>query len=96
MESIKDILDFCNRTIFFNYKNLGCIEDFNTVRKFIINRFHQSIPCSRIISVLSIIDDVILKIYNNETDEILKNVHNLRENILYMISFEKTVKDKSA
>ena len=37
MESIKDILDFCNRAIFFDYKNISCIEDFNTARIFIIN-----------------------------------------------------------
>ena len=96
MESIKDILDFCNRAIFFNYKDLGCMQDFNAVRKFIINRFHQSIPHDRIIITLSIIDEIILKICNNETDNILRNIHHLRENIIYMLSFEKTVKDESA
>ena len=95
MESIKNILDFCNRAIFFDYKNPGCIEDFNAVRKFIINRFHQSIPHDRIIIALSIIDEMLLKIYNNETDNIQRDLHNLRENIIYMISFEKTVKEES-
>ena len=33
---------------------------------------------------------MILKIFNNEIDNILDNLHDLRENILYMISFEKT------
>ena len=94
MKSIKDILDICNRAIFFDYKNLGCIEDFNAVLKFIINRFHQSIPHDRIIIVLSIFDEMLLKIYNNETDNILRDIHNLRENIIHMISFEKTVKDE--
>ena len=96
MKTIKDILDFCNRAIFFDYNNLGCIEDFNSVRKFIINRFHESIPDSRIIIVLSIIDEMLLKIFNNEIDDILKDVHNLRENIMYMISFERTVKDEGS
>ena len=94
MESIKDILNFCNREIFFNYKELGCIQDFNAVRKFIINRFHQTIPHDRIIITLSRIDEMLLKIYNNETDNILIDIHNLSENIIYMISFEKTVKDE--
>ena len=33
---------------------------------------------------------MILKIFNNEIDNILFNLHDLRENVLYMISFEKT------
>ena len=36
---------------------------------------------------------MILKIFNNEIDNILNNVHDLRENIIYMISFEKTAKE---
>ena len=94
MKTIKDILDFCNRAIFFDYNNPGCIEDFNSVRKFIINRFHESIPDSRIIFNLSIIDEMLLKIFNNEIDSILNDIHNLRENMMYMISFEKTVNDE--
>ena len=95
MKTIKDILDFCNKAIFFDYKNLEYIEDLNQVRKFIINRFHETIPDSRIIFVLSIIDEMILKIFNNEIDNILKDIHNLRENIMYMISFEKTFESES-
>ena len=95
MKTIKIILDFCNRAIFFDYNNPGCIEDFNQVRKFIINRFHKTIPDSRIIFVLSIIDEMLLKIFNNEIDDILNDIHNLRENIMYMISFEKTFESES-
>ena len=80
---------------FLNYKNQGCIEEFNIVRKYIINRFHEIIPISRIIFILPIIDEIILKIFNNEIDNILNNLHDFRENILYMISFEKTVKDEN-
>ena len=88
MKTTNDILDFCNRAIFFDYKNQEYIEDFNKLHKFIVNRFYETIPNSRIIYVLSIIDEIILKIFNYDIDEILKDVHNLRENILYMISFK--------
>ena len=37
---------------------------------------------------------MLLKIFNNETDNILRHIHDLRENIIYMISFERTVKDE--
>ena len=73
MKTIKDTLDFCKRAIFFDYTNPECIEDFNQVRKFIINRFHETIPNSRILYVLSIIDEMLLKIFNNEVDDILRH-----------------------
>ena len=95
MESIKDILNFCNSAVFYDYKNKGIIEELNQVRMYIINSFYKSIPDSRIRISLSIIDDIILKIYDNGIDDIIENVHDLRENILYMLSFEKLIKDNN-
>ena len=65
------------------------------MRKYIINRFHESIPSSRIILTLSIIDEIILKVCDNDIDDILRDIHELRENILYMRSFEKTIEEES-
>ena len=39
-------------------------------------------------------DDIILKINGNEIENILEIIHDLRENILYMLSFEKFVNDE--
>ena len=39
METIKDILNFCNAAKFYNHKNLGITEELNQVRKYIINTF---------------------------------------------------------
>ena len=89
MDTDKDILNFCNHAIFFDYTNQGVISEFNQIRKYIINRFNRIIPCNRIIFTLSIIDSIIMKIYNDDIDDILRDVHDLRENILYMLSFEK-------
>ena len=95
MKTIKDILNFCNTAVFFDYTNPEIEREFNQVRKCIINRFHETIPHSRIILVLSIIDEIILKIFNNEIDDIIRDIHDLRENILYMLSFEKTVEEET-
>ena len=66
----------------------------NPVRKFVINRFYKTFPDSRNRVSLSIIDDIILKINNNDIENILENFHDLRENIIFMLSFEKTVNDE--
>ena len=79
---------------FMIIKNIGIICELDPVRTFIINRFFKPIPYTRILVSLSIIDDIILKISNNDIENILDDIHNLRENILYMLSFEKTVKDE--
>ena len=94
METIKDILNFCNAAVFYDYKNIGIIEELNQVRKCIIISFYKTIPYTRILVSLSIIDDIILKIYGNEIENILENIHDLRENVLYMISFEKFIIDE--
>ena len=60
----------------------------------IINRFYKKIPYTRILVSLSIFDDIILKISNNDIENILDDIHNLGEQILYMLSFEKGVKEE--
>ena len=94
METLKDILNFCNASIFYNYTDIGIVCEFNHVRKCIINSFYKTIPDSRIRVSLSIIDDISLKINDNDIEDIIENIHDLRENILYMLSFEKLVKDE--
>ena len=66
----------------------------NQVRKCIINSFFKTIPHSRILESLSIIDDIILKTNDNDIENIIENIHDLRENIIYMLSFEKLVRDE--
>ena len=63
------------------------------MRKCLINSFYKTIPHTRIPVSLSIIDDIVLKINDNDIEIILENVHDLRENILYMLSFEKFIRD---
>ena len=65
----------------------------NQVRKCMINSCYKTIPDSRIRVSLSINDDIILETNNNDIEDIIENIHDLRENILYMLSFEKIVRD---
>ena len=63
MENVKDLINFCNDAVFYDYKNIGIICELNPVRTFIIIRFYKTIPYSRILVSLSIIDDITLKTY---------------------------------
>ena len=94
METLKDILEFCNAAVFYDYKKVGITCELNQVRKCIINGFHERIPYSRILVSLTIIDDVILKINNNDIENDNENIHDLGENVLYMLSFEKMIRDE--
>ena len=93
METVKDILTFCNAAVIYDYKNIVITCELNQVRKCIINIFYKTIPDSTIRVNLSIIDDIILKINNNDIEDIIENIHDLRENILYMLSFENFFRD---
>ena len=94
METTKDLLNFCNDAVFYDCKNVEIICELNPIRTFIINRFYKTIPYTRILVSLSTIDDIILKIKSGDIENILDDIHNLRENILSMLSFEKTVNDE--
>ena len=93
METVKDILNFCNHALFYDCENIGIAEELNQVRKYIIRSFYKTVPPTTIIATLSIIDDIILKIHDSDIENFIENIHDLRENILYMHSFEKLIKD---
>ena len=95
MKTIKDILNFCNAAIFYDYENDGIIEELSRVRKCIIDSFFKTIPNTTLLTSLNLIDDIILKINDNGIENIVDNIHDLRENILYMLSFEKLIKDNN-
>ena len=95
MRTIKDILNFCNAAIIHDYKNEGVTVELNRLRKYITNSFYKTIPNTTLLTSLSLIDDIILKINDNEIENIIDNIHDLRENILYMLSFEKLMKDNN-
>ena len=87
METFKEILNICNETHWYDYENIG---ELNTLRKYLIDYFYDTIPQERLLISLHIIDNIILKIYDNK--EINNDIFKLGEEFLYMLSFEKVVK----
>ena len=94
MKTVKDILNFCNNSVFYEYTDIGITCELNQVRKCIISSFYKTIPDSRIRVSLSKIDDIILKINNIDIEDIIEKFHDFREIILYLLSFEKQVRDE--
>ena len=94
METVKDILNFCNTAIFYDYRNIRYIEELNQVHKCIVNIFYKTIPFSRLLVSLCIIYDIILKINCGDIEHFFESIHDLRVNIIYTLSFKKTVKDE--
>ena len=88
MDTIKEILNISNELHWCDYEN---ISELNTLRKYLIDYFYDTIPQERLLISLHIIDNIILKIYDNK--EVNNVIFKLREEILYMLSFEKVVKD---
>ena len=57
--------------------------------------FFKTIPNTTLLTSLNLIDDIILKINDNDIENIIDNIHDLRENIIYMLSVEKLIKDNN-
>ena len=90
MNTIKEILTICNESHWFDYSN---ISELNKLHKYLIKYFYDNIPKERLIISLNMIDEIILKINDNDKKEINNDIFKLREEILYMLSFEKVIKD---
>ena len=90
MDTIKEILNISNETHLYDYEN---VSELNSLRKHLIDYFYDTIPEERLLISLNIIDNIILKIYDDDTQEINNEIFKLREQILYMLSFQKTIKD---
>ena len=62
MESDTEMFKFFNEFNFLDHSETGVDVKVNVLRKYIINRFHDTIPPSRILTTLSFIDDFIVKL----------------------------------
>ena len=94
METIKDILNFYNAAVFYDYKNVGITCELNQIRKCIINSFCKTIRYSRLLVCLCLVEKKVLKNHDNDIENFIENFHDLRENVLHMISFEKLIRDE--
>ena len=95
MKTDKEMFKFFNEFIFMDNSCYGVNIEVDFLRKYIINRFHKTIPTTRMLTVLSLIDDIILKIFSKDLDGVQNDMYEVRENILYMLSFEKVVEEES-
>ena len=82
MESVKDILKFCNAAVFYDYTNIGITCELKQIQKCIFNSLYKTIPDSRILVSLCKIDEKNSKINKNDIRNIPENIHDLRENIV--------------
>ena len=86
MDTIKEILSISNEIHWYDYENIG---ELNSLRKYLIDYFYDSIAQERLLISLNIIDNIILKIYDDDSQEFNNEIFKLREQILYMLSFQK-------
>ena len=49
METLKDLINFCNAALFYEYKNVGITEELHQVRKCTINSFLKQFPVVEIL-----------------------------------------------
>ena len=75
-------MSFCNAAMFYNFENDGIIEELSRVRKCIIDKCFETIPNTTLLTSLNLIDDIVLKINDNDIENIIDNNHGLRENII--------------
>ena len=90
MDTIKEILNISNETHWYDYENM---RELNTLRKYLIDYFYDTIPQERLLISLNIIDNIISKIYDDDLQEINNEIFKLGEQILYMLSFQKTIEE---
>ena len=64
IENNKDVFKFLNEFIFLDHSQIGVDVKVIDLRKYIINRFHKTVLQSRILTTLSVIGDIILKLHD--------------------------------
>ena len=87
---------FFNEFIFLDHSKIGVDVKVNVLRKYIINGFHEAIPASKILTIISLIDDIIFKLQYKNLEGIQYDMYDVRENLMYMLSFGKFVEEDTA
>ena len=91
MENDNDMFKFFNEFIFLDHLEVGVDVKVNVLRKYIVKRFHETIPSSRILKTLTPLDDVILKLLDKNLEGIQDDMYSVREIVMYLLLFEKFV-----
>ena len=69
---------FFNCAISFDYIKIVVVLQLSNVRKCIFDNFNETVPKNKIIESQSVIDDMILKINENEIGNIVDKIYDLR------------------
>ena len=64
------MFNFFIELTFFDHSKGGVDVKVNDFRKYVLNRFFNTIPSSRILTTLSLIDDIILKLHDKNLEGI--------------------------
>ena len=91
METIYDVLYYLNKLDFTDNVNDSDYENLRCVKRILVKKFEDyNIP--KLIDILSIVDNLFITLTIGQLQDILIKTDTLRENILYLISFEHFVK----
>ena len=91
METIYDILYYLNKLDFTDKVNTDDFENLRCVKRILVEEFGDY-NISKLIEVLSIVDNLFIQLTVVEQQDILNRTSTLRENILYLNSFKHFVK----
>ena len=82
METDKKIFKLYNEFNFIDHSEGGVIVKINVLSKYIINRFHDYIPPSRILTTLSLLSEIILKQQDKYFEKTQDDIYDVRENVM--------------
>ena len=87
METINDVLYYLNKLDCTDNTNDTDFENLRFVKRILVKEF-EDYYVSKLIDVLSIVDDLFVTLTVGETQDILSKTDTLREKILYLFSFK--------
>ena len=93
MENDRDMFKFFNEFFFLDHLEVGIDVNVNVLRRFVIIRFHETLPFCRKTTTPSLLDDVLLKLCDKNLKGKQDDMYTVRENVLYTLSFENFVDD---
>ena len=91
METVYDVLYYLNKLDFTDKVNNDDLENLRCAKRVLVKEFEDYI-ISKLIDVLSVVDNLLITFTVGERQDILNKTDTLRENILYLISYKHFVK----
>ena len=91
MESISDVLYYLNKLDFTDNINNTGFENLRCVKRIVVIEF-EDFNVTKLIDVLSLVDNLFITLTVGELQHILNKTDTLRDNNLYLIRFKHFVK----